>query len=178
VTVLEHPSAGRLVVGPIAPERAFTLRHEVLRPHQPLEEMATLDSAEPEAVVIGAVDASGEVVATGTVSPHPAPEGLEKLLGMTGAAAALGGSLAGLRAWRLRGMATRPDLRGGGVGTAVLGALLDHVADHGGGVLWCNARTSAVAFYERAAFRQFGDVWVDVRIGPHALMWRVVEPVR
>jgi len=72
--------------------------------------MAMLDGADPEAVVIGAVDGSGDVVATGTVTQCPALKGLKKFLAMTGAASAPSGS-AGLRVSRLRGMATRPDLR-------------------------------------------------------------------
>ena len=35
--------------------------------------------------------------------------------------------------WRIRGMATRADVRGRGLGGLVLDALVDHVAAHGGG---------------------------------------------
>ena len=78
--------------------------------------------------------------------------------------------------WRLRGMATRPDAQGQGIGSAVLKAVLDHVAAAGGDLLWCNARVSAVAFYERAGFRTWGPEWVIGSIGPHVVMWRPIEP--
>ena len=44
--------------------------------------------------------------------------------------------------------------------------------DRAGGVLWCNARTPARAFYERAGLVVRGAEWVDPEIGPHVVMWR------
>jgi ribosomal protein S18 acetylase RimI-like enzyme len=73
-------------------------------------------------------------------------------------------------------MATRPDVRGQGLGSRVLDRLIDHVVDHGGGLLWCNARTPALHLYERAGFSPQGDVFELPEIGPHQVMWRIVEP--
>jgi GNAT superfamily N-acetyltransferase len=78
--------------------------------------------------------------------------------------------------WRLRGMATRPDVRGQGLGGRVLDRLIDHVVDQGGGLLWCNARTPALHLYQRAGFSPRGDVFELPEIGPHQVMWRIVEP--
>jgi GNAT superfamily N-acetyltransferase len=75
-------------------------------------------------------------------------------------------------------MAVSPDRRSQGIGGLVLGRLVDHVAGHGGGLLWCNARLPAVSFYAHAGFAVHCDPWEEPRIGPHVLMWRVVEPVR
>ncbi|MGH9099330.1 MAG: GNAT family N-acetyltransferase, partial [Acidimicrobiales bacterium] len=121
---MTHPVLGEISVGPILPARSYELRQQVLRPHQRVEEMGHIDSGDPEELVVGALGSAGEVVATGAVMPAALPEGLGELAG------------AG-RAWRVRGMATRPDLRGAGIGTAVLGALFDHVATCGGGIVWC-----------------------------------------
>jgi predicted GNAT family N-acyltransferase len=44
------------------------------------------------------------------------------------------------------------------------------VRERGGGLLWCNARVPAVAFYERAGFNTRGEVWNDPQIGPHIAM--------
>jgi GNAT superfamily N-acetyltransferase len=74
--------------------------------------------------------------------------------------------------WRVRGMATDPSYRGRGAGVLVLDALVAHAAERGGGVLWCNARTPAQSFYERAGLATRGDEWVDPEIGPHVVMWR------
>jgi GNAT superfamily N-acetyltransferase len=117
----------------------------------------------PDAVVMAAVvTASGEVVGTAAVTPEEAPADLGRVLPPG-------------RAWRLRSMATRPDLRSSGVGAGVLGAVIEHVAAHGGGTLWCSARVPAAAFYERAGFERFGDEWIAEHIGPHVMMWRAVS---
>jgi len=84
-------------------------------------------------------------------------------------------------AWRIRGMATATSHRGQGVGTLVLDGLLTHCrttsAAPGEVVLWCNARTPARPFYERAGFVTRGEPWVDSAIGPHVVMWRSVGGV-
>jgi predicted GNAT family N-acyltransferase len=48
------------------------------------------------------------------------------------------------------------------------------VADHGAGVIWCNARVPAIGFYRRGGFVAQGDVWEEPEIGPHVVMWRLV----
>jgi predicted GNAT family N-acyltransferase len=73
-------------------------------------------------------------------------------------------------------MATDEARRGTGIGAGLLAAVLDHVADHDGELVWCNARTPASRFYERAGFAVHGDEWVDPEIGPHVAMWRDIRP--
>lgn len=84
-------------------------------------------------------------------------------------------------AWRIRGMATATSHRGQGVGTLVLEGLLARCRSApplpGEVVLWCNARTPAQPFYERAGFLTRGQSWVDPEIGPHIVMWRSVGGV-
>lgn len=119
-------------------------------------------SDQPDAVVIGAVvTATGAVVSTAAMSPEEAPEELDRVLPPG-------------RRWRLRSMATEPSLRSSGLGSDVLAAALGHVADHGGGVVWCSARVPALRFYERAGFAGFGEIYETPDIGPHRLMWREV----
>jgi predicted GNAT family N-acyltransferase len=72
-------------------------------------------------------------------------------------------------------MATSEELRGLGIGTRVLDAVVAHVAAHGGGLLWCNARIPACLFYERAGFVRRGEPWTDPDLGPHVAMWRQVQ---
>lgn len=74
--------------------------------------------------------------------------------------------------WRIRGMATEPDVRGAGFGTALVAACIEHAAASGGGEVWCNARMGAVAFYRRAGFDVVGDEFEIPPIGPHVVMVR------
>jgi predicted GNAT family N-acyltransferase len=77
-------------------------------------------------------------------------------------------------AWRLRGMATAPSVRGTGVGAALVRACVEHVAAQGGGELWCNARVSASGFYVRHGFEVVGERFEIEGIGAHEVMRREV----
>jgi predicted GNAT family N-acyltransferase len=79
-----------------------------------------------------------------------------------------------LHAWRLRGMAVNPASQGKGYGRQLLDRCLQSVAGHGGSVLWCNARTSAVGFYKAAGFEIVGSDFDIPGIGPHYVMVRSI----
>ena len=126
----------------------------MLRPHQAVSEAAFPGDDDPDAAHFAAVD-DGEIVGTASVlrqSPPWAP--------------------ADDRSWRLRGMATDEQHRGRGVGASLLAALIHYVDERGGELLWCNARTPAVTFYERAGFVTRGPAWDEPHIGPHIAMYR------
>jgi GNAT superfamily N-acetyltransferase len=76
--------------------------------------------------------------------------------------------------WRLRGMATDPDVRGAGFGAALLAACLEHVVGAGGSELWCNARMAAVGFYRRAGLEVASEEFDVPGIGTHVVMARPV----
>jgi GNAT superfamily N-acetyltransferase len=125
------------------------LRRQVLRGGRPV---ALPGDGDP-AFHVGVYE-DEELLATGNVRVDPAPWD------------------PGRPAWRLRGMATAPEHRGRGAGALVLAALMAHAREHGGGVLWCNARTPAQGFYERAGLVTRGEPWADPENGPHVVMWR------
>jgi GNAT superfamily N-acetyltransferase len=134
----------------------FPLRQRVLRPHETDDALSMCrDDCEP--VHFAAVE-DGTVVGTAVLFAEAAPW-----------------LLVGEASWRLRGMATAEDKRRQGVGVAVLAVVLDYVKLHGGGLLWCSARTSARSFYERAGFVSRGDVWDEPTLGPHVVMALHVE---
>jgi GNAT superfamily N-acetyltransferase len=134
----------------------YPLRQRVLRPHQELAEMPLPGDESPDAGHFAAV-ADGEVVGTASVLREPppwAPDGRDW--------------------WRLRGMATEETRRNQGVGTLLVAAVIGHVRDRGGRILWCNARVPALEFYRRAGFATRGESWVEPHIGPHIAMARAV----
>lgn len=76
-------------------------------------------------------------------------------------------------AWQLRGMATASGWQGRGVGSALLGFLLDHCRDQdGGSIVWCNARITARDFYLRHGFEVIGGEFLIPEVGPHVVMRR------
>lgn len=128
----------------ISLERTRPLRQAVLRPHETVEDMACGEFE--GAFAVGAFDAD-ELVSVGLIAPDGEPGG-----------------------WRIRGMATLAGARGSGAGTAVLDALVQHALAAGAQRIWCNARTPARRFYERAGFRVISGEFALPVIGPHVVM--------
>lgn len=120
------------------------LRHTVLRAHQSIEQLAR---EEPAGVFAAGAFTEGELVAVGLVAPDGERGG-----------------------WRIRGMATAPDRRGRGLGAQVLDALLAHAAAMRARRVWCNARTPARTFYERAGLYVTSGEFELPQIGPHFVM--------
>jgi GNAT superfamily N-acetyltransferase len=141
----------------------WELRQAVLRPHQKVADQRLADDDGPLTAAIAATEGD-VVVGTGRVAPEAPPSALAHRV------------VAGTTSWRLRAMAVSPDRRSQGIGGLVVARLIDHVAGHGGGLLWCNARLPATSFYARDGFMPEGDPWEEPDIGPHVLMWRTVEP--
>jgi GNAT superfamily N-acetyltransferase len=136
------------------PDDVLALRQSVLRPHQTREESRFGSDSSPAAAHFCAEDEAGTVLSVATV--------LRETPAWAGDA---------VPAWRLRGMATDPDCRGRGAGSSVLAAVFDYVAASGGGLLWCNARLTAVEFYRRAGMVTTGGQWEEPVIGPHIAMF-------
>jgi len=73
-------------------------------------------------------------------------------------------------------MATKDEMRGRGLGTLVLDALIEHARASGGEIIWCHARIGALDFYRRAGFVTIGDAFDD-GLALHNSMWRDLVPV-
>ncbi len=132
-----------LLVRRIDPAQSRELRRAVLRPHETLEAVALAERA--DGYTVGAF-ADGRLIATGSIFED------------------------GPGSFRVRGMATAPDARGRGAGTAVLTALVTHARGHHARRVWCNARTPARSLYERAGFVAVSAEFELPHIGPHYRM--------
>lgn len=144
-------------VGPVPAEATFALRQRVLRPHQSVAEMALASDGDPATLHLGAVDESGDMLGTLRLEPAACPW-----------------YPARADAWQLRGMATAEHLRGRGIGAELVAAAVRHIAERGGGLLWCNARVRAESFYAQAGFLATDNRWDDPQIGPHVGMFQDV----
>jgi GNAT superfamily N-acetyltransferase len=134
-------------IRPITAAETRPLRQALLRPHRRLDELVYGGDDAPEALHAGAFHES-RLVGIASVTPDPCP-------------------LAGLpEPWRLRGMATAPELRGTGYGRALIERCITHITAHGGASLWCNGRVSAAGFYTALGFVIISDAF-DTETGPH-----------
>jgi len=130
------------------------MRHAVLRPGRAVS--YSVYSEDDGAVHVGAWE-DDLLVGCATVFPQPWP----------------GNDLAPAepRSWRLRGMAVDPSRQGSGVGRLVLAEGIAAAREGGSPLLWANARTSALGFYERMGWRVVGEEFIASDSGlPHKPM--------
>lgn len=127
------------------------LRHRVLRPHQPVDEVDFPNDRNPDSFHVGAF-----------IGEH--------LIGVASFYPERHEDLKGWKQYRLRGMAAHPDFQDQGVGQRLLDFGIQHVRQQRGDLLWCNAREKAKAFYERQGFQVHGEAFPMGDIGPHYLM--------
>lgn len=137
-----------LVVRRAAAEEIFPLRHAVLRPGRPVT--ASVYAGDDRAVHIGAWD-DDALVGCATVFPDPWGGGDDWP--------------ADAAAWRLRGMAVDPSRHRAGIGRRVLAAVVDAATTGGAPLLWANARTTALAFYEADGWTVAGEEFIAADTG-------------
>jgi GNAT superfamily N-acetyltransferase len=158
-----------VTVRALDPADVRPMRSLVLRPGQPPQNLVYDGDDHPQALHAGAFDGD-LLVSIATVYPEAPPDALRGPL--PEAAYAEGAS------FRLRGMATLPERQGGGYGRATLKAACAHVREAGARYLWCNARVTALGFYERLGFEAVGEEFEIAGIGPHYVMWLDCAPER
>jgi ribosomal protein S18 acetylase RimI-like enzyme len=132
----------------IGAEDVRPLRQLVLRPGRPFAETAFPGDDAPGTAHFGAYR-GGELVAVATLLDAPHPD------------------WPGERGCQVRGMASHPSVRGLGFGAAALVACAAEARERGADLLWCNARESALGFYQRAGFTVTGERFEVPGIGPH-----------
>ena len=129
-------------------EEIIDLRHRMLRQGLPIDEARFEIDRNPQ-TVHAAAWAGNAIVGCATFTPGP---------------------LDGQPAWQLRGMAVDDAWQGTGVGRAVLAFLEAQMRERGVTLLWCNARTPAVPFYERQGWRVISSEFHIPTAGPHFRM--------
>lgn len=76
---------------------------------------------------------------------------------------------------QLRGMAVEVEYQKLGIGRALLEFVEQACIEEGNLILWCNARGTAVGFYERASWQLASDAFDVEGVGPH---YRMVKMLR
>ncbi len=75
--------------------------------------------------------------------------------------------------YQLRGMATLPEYQGRGLSSELLNMAFPIIKQNFCTLLWCNARTTAVGYYEKVGFKKFDENVFEIEgIGPHILMYK------
>lgn len=134
----------------------YNIRHEILRPEGSIEE-CKFDGDENEVTFhLGAyIDDELCSVASFYLDSHP--------------------DIKEEYQFRLRGMATVKAHQGKGLSRALLKTAFPLIKKNHVNTLWCNARTSAVGFYEKVGFEIISDEFDIPTIGPHFLMVKKLD---
>jgi GNAT superfamily N-acetyltransferase len=152
------------MIRPITAADTRPLRAKVLRPGHAPETLVYPGDDHPDGLHAGAFH-EGRLVGIATIYPEAPPEAYRD-------------HMPAGEAFRLRGMATLPDVRGSGYGRMLLDACFAHMREKGATVLWCNARVVAQGFYERLGLQTIGPEFDIPDIGPHYVMWTELPGAR
>lgn len=142
-----------IVVTPIPPRETFAVRHPVLRAGKPLESCFFEGDELPTTIHFGVfVDKK----LTGVVSVYRNKNSNFKYKSQ----------------FQMRGMAVLADYRKKGLGELLVQQAERHVMQQKGGLIWFNARESAVGFYEKMGYEKQGAPFDIGDIGPHYIMFK------
>ena len=130
-------------------EETYRLRQFILRPGRPLSSCQFPNDGEPGVRHFAAYRNNLQI---GIVSVYPVTLSNEPA------------------AWQIRAMAIQPWVRRQGYGLALLHAMENYVLSRGGSLVWCNARTHASGFYQRAGYRLQGESFMIPGVGEHYFM--------
>jgi predicted GNAT family N-acyltransferase len=138
----------------ISAEQTRELRHLVLWPHlERLEQCITDADFLPDTFHLGTFF-QNRLVAIGTFFPQDPSRA----------------NFSG--AYRLRAMASHPEVRGKGAGAALVKQGFIEIQKRGSRLLWCDARLKAVPFYASLGMQALPEIYEVPLIGPHQFMWK------
>ncbi len=140
----------------IHPKDTITIRHQILRLGKPVESCVYSGDDDEQTFHLGAfVDTKLVSVASFYFEKHPA--------------------LSAPYQYRLRGMATLPEYQRSGLSSELLKMAFPIIKQNLASLLWCNARLTAVGFYEKVGFTKVGETFTIADIGEHLLMTKKIE---
>lgn len=76
--------------------------------------------------------------------------------------------------FQLRGMASLPEFQGKGLSSMLLKTAFPIIKQNMVNTLWCNARKTAVGFYEKVGFEKLGNEFEVDKIGTHVVMMKKI----
>lgn len=138
----------------IRAEQTLPLRSLVLRNGLP-ETQCVFPQDLNEGVLHLGCFVEGQLVSVATIFPEDNPE-------------------YGPGGFRLRGMASDPAFAGRGYGAKLINFAIHELTSANAAYIWCNARSSAAAFYTKLGFTMISEEFEIPGIGPHFDMIRLL----
>lgn len=141
----------------ISAEQTIDLRSRVLRPGQPIENCHYKEDNYESTFHLG-IFASGKVVSNGTFIQQAHDNFKDAKY-----------------PYRLRGMATDPNLQKHGLGRSIIEQALIELQKRNCDLIWFNARVTAEEFYKKLGFNVIENIFDIPLIGPHKVMYKWLE---
>lgn len=143
-----------IVVRKVDPEKIYEFRHQVLRPHQTLEDCKYDTDHQEGTFHVGAFLQGELLISIASFNLETNPDfKVEKQ-------------------YRLRAMATLEEYRKLGAGRKIVTFAENLIKEKGVHFLWCKGRTSVQEYYSRLGFSPHGEVFEYPPIGPHIIMFK------
>lgn len=140
----------------ISAQDTYDIRHQMLRQGRPKEEVHFPHDDDDQTFHLGAfIEGKLVSVASFYFENHP--------------------DLPDEYQYRLRGMATLADHQHIGLSSALLKMAFPIIKQNLCTLLWCNARTSAMGFYQKVGFEKVGEEFDIPTVGPHVLMFKSIS---
>jgi len=131
-------------------EDIIPIRHQVLRKGRPIETASFIEDQLESTLHFGIYTEQNKIICCLTITPN---------------------IYKGIEAWQLRGMATHHDAQGKGIGSQLVKQSIEFVQHkENKALMWCNARESAVRFYEKLGWVIDSKRFDIEPIGPHFKM--------
>lgn len=140
----------------ITPEKTYDIRHNVLRPHQAVEDCKYETDNEEGAFHVGAFN-QGKLISVVSFCLEKHPDFPVE------------------NQYRLRAMATLEDFRNLGAGRLLISFAEDVIKQQGVYFLWCKGRTTVQGYYNKLGFKVHGEVFDYPPIGPHIIMYKELD---
>lgn len=137
-------------------KEVVSLRHQVLRPHQSIEDCIYDTDDEEETFHVGAYH-QGKLVSVASFN-------LERL-----------DDFQEIPQYRLRAMATLEQFRRLGAGRQIVEYAQEKILRRSGSLLWCKGRTGVTGYYERLGFRTHGEEFDYPPIGMHVILFKRLD---
>lgn len=144
-----------LCIKEIEAKDTYQIRHQILRPNQSLEQSKYAEDDNELAFHLGGFFNQQLIsIASFYQENHPAVEGKYQ--------------------YRLRGMATLEEYRKMKAGSSLIKQAEQLLRKKNVDVLWCNARITVTAYYQKLGFQAIGDAFDINPIGLHYLMYKQI----
>ncbi|WP_297431077.1 GNAT family N-acetyltransferase [Sulfurimonas sp.] len=132
-------------------EKTYTVRLNVLRPHQSISDCQY----------------DGD---TDELTKHFGAYLDNKLIGIVSIYKSKIKHIDDKNCWQIRAMAIIKNIRKKGYASSLLKVAETYALKNGANYIWCNARISAIGFYEKHNYKLYGDEFNVKDIGPHYIM--------